>query len=68
MRATVSLSLHKSAYACGGANQFSPSSKDFYSKGSSSKSTTTIKDTPKEQSKKEGKQPVNAFTPSGQDA
>ena len=47
-------------------NRFSPNSKGVYSKSSSFKSTTTPKDTLKEETKKEGKQPINAFTPSGQ--
>ena len=46
-------------------NRFSPNSKGAYFKSCGFKSTTTPKDTPKEQTKKEGKQPINASTPSG---
>ena len=49
----------------GGTNRFSPNSNGAYSKSSGFKSTTTPKDTPKEQTKKEGKQPINASTSSG---
>ena len=46
-------------------NRFSPNSKGAYFKSCGFKSTTTPKDTPKKQIKKEGKQPINAFTSSG---
>ena len=46
-------------------NRFSLNSNGAYSKSSGFKSTTTPKDTLKEQTKKESKQPINASTPSG---
>ena len=50
----------------GGTNRFSPNLKGVYSKSCGFKSTTTPKNTPKKQIKKEEKQPINASTPSGQ--